>query len=179
MAQQTITLPAVTRSAITENGFRIPGRGIPEKSITLDAALAVELIHASRNAAESAYAPYSNFRVGAAVVMADDSRSAIFSGCNVENASYGATVCAERNAIFSAAAAGYRRIEMLALSTIDSLNGPLEGRSPCGVCRQVIGEFADQETLILIDTGEDEVIGDVLDLDRLLPYRFALNTEGA
>ena len=173
--QQTLTLPAVSSPAITENGFRIPERQIPEKSITFDTEIAGALIEAARQTAESAYAPYSNFRVGAAVVMADDSRSAIFSGCNVENASYGATVCAERNAIFSAAATGFRRIGMLALSTIDSLDAALEGRSPCGVCRQVIGEFADENTLILIDTAASEVIGDLLDIDRLLPWRFALS----
>ena len=93
-----------------------------------------ELLEAARQARERAYAPYSNFRVGAAVLGSD---GRIFSGCNVENASFGLTCCAERNAIFAMVAAGEREIrEVLVIGDTE------EFLSPCGACRQVIAEFA-------------------------------------
>jgi len=93
-----------------------------------------ELLAAARQARERAYAPYSNFRVGAAVLGSD---GRIFSGCNVENASFGLTCCAERNAIFAMVAAGEREIrEVLVIGDTE------EFLSPCGACRQVIAEFA-------------------------------------
>ena len=92
----------------------------------LDAATAVRL---------RAYAPYSNFQVGAAL-LAKDGR--IFTGCNVENLSYGLTICAERNAIFAAVAAGVR--EFAAIAMVADTREPV---SPCGACRQVMAEFGD------------------------------------
>jgi cytidine deaminase len=117
--------------------------------------------------------------VGAAVIMADDPEGRIITGANIENASYGATVCGERNALHAAAAKGFRKIRFLALSTADSLGGPLQERSPCGICRQVMREFIDRNeagdaALILVDTGDDEFTADILDIDRLLPYGFRL-----
>ena len=82
-----------------------------------------------------AYAPYSNFQVGAAL-LAKDGR--IFTGCNVENLSYGLTICAERNAIFAAVAAGVR--EFAAIAIVADTREPV---SPCGACRQVMAEFGD------------------------------------
>ncbi len=98
------------------------------------------LLAAARVAAQAAYAPYSKFRVGA-VVLADDGR--LFSGCNVENASYGLCLCAERNALASAIAAGARRFTAVAVTCLDASAalGP-EGRSPCGACRQWLLELA-------------------------------------
>jgi cytidine deaminase len=148
---------------------------IPEKTITLELSLLTRLKNAARSAAAAAFAPYSNFHVGAAVVMADDPDGEIFTGCNVENASYGATLCAERNAITTAAARGFRIIRCLAVSTVDSLAAPLPGRSPCGLCRQVIRGFADDSTVVLIDTAEDGKLGDTLDVERLLPFGFRLD----
>ena len=108
--------------------------------------------------------------------MADDSEQTLFTGSNVENSSYGGTLCGERTAIFTAVSAGYRRLRYIAVSTIDSLDGPLSDRSPCGPCRQVIREFAsgegDSPSLILIDSGRDDVLCEVFDIDRLLPYGF-------
>lgn len=88
---------------------------------------------AAREASERAYCPYSRFRVGAAVLTDDGS---IWSGCNVENASYGLTICAERNAIFQAVAAGKRAV--VAIVVFTPTDRPT---APCGACRQVIFEF--------------------------------------
>jgi len=93
-----------------------------------------ELLQAARLARSEAYAPYSNFHVGAAVLGAS---GRIYSGCNVENASFGLTCCAERNAIFAMVAAGETEIrEVLVIGESD------EFLPPCGACRQVIAEFA-------------------------------------
>jgi cytidine deaminase len=102
----------------------------------------------ARAAAERAYVPYSKFRVGAAV----DAEGTTFTGCNVENASYGLTVCAERVALFSAVAAGYRRIGRIAVTCIDAtaeLGAP--GRMPCGACRQVMVELMGPDGEVTID----------------------------
>lgn len=107
------------------------------------------LIEAARAASQRAYAPRSGFPVGAAVLTAS---GAIFSGCNVENASYGLSICAERNAIFQAVAAGERVLWALAVYT--PTPSPV---TPCGACRQVIWEFgADTRVLCLCD-GLDTV----------------------
>lgn len=110
----------------------------------------------------NAYAPYSNFQVGAAVVFRGSDR--IHAGCNVENASYSGTMCAERVAIFSAVAAeGAGVIDRLVLVTAAP-------SSPCGLCLQVISEFADAETRI--SCGDAETIGDALPLSEYLPRPF-------
>ncbi len=123
------------------------------------------LLAAARKAAVAAYAPYSNFRVGAAVLA--DGR--VFTGCNVENASYGLTMCAERNAIFAAVATGARRIEAIALACVDAAAGAAPGSlMPCGACRQVMAEFADGALPVTI-AGAGTVA-----LDTLLPNAFRL-----
>lgn len=172
----TITLPAVgfeeTLLATGSGMLRVPGYSLPERTIQIDEKIAVELVAAARSAAESAYAPFSRFKVGAAVVMRDDPGERIFCGSNVENSSYGGTICAERSAIFNASGQELRRIRFLAVSTQETLNMPLEERSPCGLCRQVIREFADEDTLVICDSGEDDILGDILDIERLLPFGF-------
>jgi cytidine deaminase len=97
------------------------------------------LIQTAITARQQAYAPYSSFQVGAAL-LAKDGR--VFTGCNVENLSYGLTICAERNAIFSAVAAGVREFAAIAI-TADTR----EPISPCGACRQVMAEFGDLKVL--------------------------------
>jgi len=99
------------------------------------------LIQAAIEAAEYAYAPYSNFRVGAALLT---EAGHIYRGCNVENAAYGATMCAERTAIFKAISAGQRTFVAIAVASVN-------GVSPCGSCRQVMREFAPRLTVIITD----------------------------
>jgi cytidine deaminase len=101
-----------------------------------------DLVQLAVNAKQHSYSPYSKFRVGAAVLTDDQ---LIFSGCNVENASYGLAICAERNAIFQAAHAGKRKIIAVAVSSDEK--GFI---TPCGACRQVISEFADGNTEIIL-----------------------------
>lgn len=105
-----------------------------------------KLVAAARNARARAVAPYSNFSVGAAVMCAD---GRIFAGCNIENASLGLTVCAERVALFAAVAAGCRQIDAIAIA------GPgEEPLSPCGACRQVMLELApDADVVMAGDEG--------------------------
>lgn len=101
-----------------------------------------ELIDKAYLALEQAYAPYSKFKVGAAV-LAD---GIVFTGCNIENASYGATVCAERCAIFKAISEGHKKIEKIA---IVSSSGDFT--MPCGICRQVMLEFMAEGTVVVTD----------------------------
>lgn len=93
------------------------------------------LIEAARRAAQNAYAPYSKFYVGAAILTG---KGEVFAGCNVENASYGMTNCAERTAIFSAIANSGPKLEIRAVAVINAKDVPC---APCGACRQVIYEF--------------------------------------
>lgn len=131
------------------------------------------LLQQAREARARAHAPYSGFAVGSAVRM----DGTIFVGCNVENASYGATLCAERTAIATAVAAGKRSLEWIAISTSAAPEADLSERTPCGVCRQVMGEFAFDKTLVLLDAGTDSrgrLRAEVIAFDTLLPWRFHL-----
>lgn len=122
------------------------------------------LIRAARTARAFAYAPYSNYAVGAAV-LTDDQR--IVSGCNVENASYGLSICAERAAVFNAIASGARRIVAVAVCTAD-------GGTPCGACRQVLLEFApDPENCAVWVVKPDEIVRRYT-LAELIPFGFQL-----
>ena len=123
------------------------------------------IIETARNAATASYSPYSKFRVGAAVLAGGE----LFQGCNVENASLGLTVCAERVAIFFAIAAGHRRIDAIAVSCIDvPPDSPFVWRMPCGACRQVMTEFGGQDLVIYVDGVGEFTLGD------LIPEAFAL-----
>jgi cytidine deaminase len=101
-----------------------------------------QLLERAKNARERAYAPYSRFKVGAALLTKD---GRVFDGCNVENASYGLCNCAERTAFFSAIAAGYTRDQFAALAVIGDTDGPI---APCGACRQVVIELGGPELTI-------------------------------
>ncbi|MBP1561748.1 MAG: cytidine deaminase [Oscillospiraceae bacterium] len=100
-----------------------------------------ELIMLAEKAMENAYAPYSKFKVGAALLCTDGK---VFTGCNIENSSFGATNCAERTAIFKAVSEGCRSFEAIAI--VSSGGGETY---PCGICRQVMGEFAPNLRIIL------------------------------
>lgn len=122
-----------------------------------------ELIAEARAAAENAYAPYSNYRVGA-VVVADDGTH--YRGANVENSAYGSAICAEATAIAHAASSGVRKIDTVAVATLD---GDVPGY-PCGNCRQLMVEF-DVDTVVL-DGFEDGPI--VHSREELIPHAFRL-----
>jgi cytidine deaminase len=126
------------------------------------------LLNAAREAAARAYAPYSRFPVGAAL-EAEDGR--LFTGCNVENASYGLTVCAERTALFSAVAAGCRRFKRIAIAA----GTGLEPATPCGACRQVLAEFAMPDLEILLVTLDRPDSLRRFRLGDLLPHAFKLS----
>jgi cytidine deaminase len=122
------------------------------------------LLQAAREAMQRAYAPYSHFRVGAALLTSDGK---LFTGCNVENASYGLTNCAERTAIFSAVASAGPTIQIEAIAVVNDQDAPC---SPCGACRQVIAEFGPEATVIFPTTeGWKE-----LSIAELLPEGFRL-----
>ena len=130
-------------------------------STPITAATLKRLEGAARAAAARAYAPYSKFRVGAAVL--GDSGT-IHSGCNVENASYGLASCAERNAIFAAIAARERTIRAVVIYTPTPT-----ATAPCGACRQVIREFGPEARIISICDGEDRLDSTI---GELLPKSF-------
>jgi cytidine deaminase len=117
------------------------------------------LVAAAVAARERAYAPYSHFAVGAALRAAD---GAIYVGCNVENASYGLTICAERNAVAHAVASGAREFGAIAVVTEN-------GVTPCGACRQVLAEFGPAMTVIVADTRGNRR---VYTIAELLPDAF-------
>lgn len=120
-----------------------------------------ELIKIASEAMEKAYVPYSNFRVGAAL-LTEDGR--VFTGCNIENASFGGTNCAERTALFKAISEGYRKFTRIAI-TSDSSNYTY----PCGICRQVLSEWGmGMEIIVANNKGEYRSHK----LSEILPYAF-------
>lgn len=121
------------------------------------------LVAAARAARRGAYAPYSKFRVGAALLAAG---GRVYHGSNIENASYGLTVCAERVAFFNAISAGERRFTALAVVSDGAA-------TPCGACRQVMAEFAPKLKILVADAKRRGTVKTFL-LDELLPSRFAL-----
>lgn len=123
-----------------------------------------ELLEKAKDASTRAYAPYSKFCVGACV-MTDSGK--LYTGCNFENASYGLSICAERNAIGSAIADGERKIKAIAI-----YSPSMEGCSPCGACRQVIHEFKSESGTYVITEADGEVI--IQDIEELLPGGFSL-----
>lgn len=133
----------------------------------------LELLQQAEYAMQNAYAPYSRFTVGAALEAEDGT---VFLGCNVENASYGATICAERTALFTAVANGKRHFKRIAV--VGGENGVLSGIAPpCGICRQALSEFSkDGSLLVLMKDGDGNVIK--RPLSELLPEAFGLTGKG-
>lgn len=127
-----------------------------------------QLIKAALGARENAYAPYSHFAVGAAVLTKDGQ---VYTGCNIENASYGATNCAERTAIFKAVSEGSKELAKVAIVGGKVGEEITEYAYPCGVCRQVMAEFSNPKELsVVVAKSEDEYIEKTL--DELLPLSF-------
>lgn len=121
-----------------------------------------ELVRLAFDARSRAYAPYSGYRVGAAVEGADGQ---VFSGCNVENISYGATVCAERVALFALVATGCREIRRVAVATRD-------GGTPCGICLQTLLEFSPDPHAVEVIVGGEDGASRTFTLAALLPHGF-------
>jgi cytidine deaminase len=122
------------------------------------------LIAAACEIRRHAHAPYSKFHVGAALLTASGK---IITGCNVENASYGLTICAERSAVCTAIAAGEKQWLAMAVATPG-------GHSPCGACRQVLVEFAPNLPILLVDSDHPEKVHET-DMQTLLPGRFVFS----
>jgi cytidine deaminase len=115
-----------------------------------------ELIAAARKARDAAYVPYSRFPVGAAIVT-DEGK--LYTGCNIENSSFGLTNCAERTAIFKAVSEGHKHFTTIAV--VAETDGPV---SPCGACRQVMSEFAPDARVLLTNLKGDVLVTSVRDL---------------
>lgn len=114
------------------------------------------------------YAPYSNFHVGAALLTSEDE---IYTGCNIENAAYGPSNCAERTAIFKAVSEGKKEFE--AIAVVGGKNGKIENFCPpCGVCRQVLAEFCKKDFEIVLAKSTNEY--KIMTLEQLLPESFSL-----
>ena len=129
--------------------------------------LVYKLIDEATAAREGAYAPYSNFKVGAALLLADGS---IVRGCNIENASFGATNCAERTAIFKAVSEGHKDFKAIAIVG-GKANEPLSDYAyPCGICRQVMCEFCPDDFPIIVAVNKDDYF--IKPLDQMLPGLF-------
>lgn len=128
-----------------------------------------ELCEAAKKAMEMSYSPYSSCKVGAALLTKSGK---VYTGCNIENASFTPTVCAERTAIFKAVSEGKKEFSMIAVA--GGKNGKIERAFfPCGVCRQVMSEFCDSDFKILVMKNEEEY--DVYTLSDLLPFAFDLD----
>lgn len=126
--------------------------------------IAKQLLESAKAAREKAYAPYSDFHVGSALIT---DKGTIFSGCNVENTSYGLTICAERTAIFKMISEGENRIdEILVIGDTD------EYLPPCGACRQVIAEFSHKDTIIYMCNRQGEF--KQIKVGELIPFTFFL-----
>ena len=132
--------------------------------ITLTPDQQQEMLSTARAAFKNAHAPYSNFKVGAAVLT---DRGTLYSGCNVENASYGLTICAERNAIFAAVATEGSGMRIQAVAVATERDGPC---APCGACRQVIYEFGPDALILFRGQSGTEQMG----ITKLLPEGFRL-----
>lgn len=127
-----------------------------------------ELVKIAKQAMQNAYAPYSGYKVGAALLCADGS---VFLGCNIENAAFSPTICAERTAFAKAISEGKR--EFSAIAVCGGKDGVITGFfPPCGVCRQVMGEFCREDFLVYL-AGPDAKV-EIRTLAQLLPISFGL-----
>lgn len=119
------------------------------------------LVEKAREGMKNSYSPYSNFKVGAAIVT---STGEVFTGCNIENASFGGTNCAERTALFKAVSEGHKKFSKIAI-----ISDSKDYTAPCGICRQVLSEFSLNMEVILANTNGDYI---KKPLKELLPLAF-------
>lgn len=129
----------------------------------------IDLINKAKKALENSYAPYSHFTVASALETRDGN---VFVGVNVENGSFGATNCAERSAIFTAISNGYKKGDFVNIVVVTHLDQIVP---PCCICRQVMSEFFDENTNIILAKNNGEY--DEYSLDELVPLRFELETD--
>ena len=122
------------------------------------------LVAIAKEAMAMAYAPYSNFKVGAALLCKDGT---VYSGCNIENASYGATICAERTAIAKAVSEGKSMFEAIAIVCSNNTEA-----TPCGICRQVMAEFFQNDTRIVLENNSEII---EYTFDEVMPFVFKLD----
>lgn len=132
----------------------------------MDTKTAQKLVSKAIEAREKAYAPYSKFKVGAAILTKDGT---IFPGCNIENASYGATICAERTAVANMVSSGHTDPVAIAICYNET-----EFALPCGICRQVLSEFADQKEDLIVLMAKTDGTYQETTLSTLLPGAFKL-----
>lgn len=126
----------------------------------------IELFKMAADAMKYSYAPYSDFNVGAALLCTDGT---VFKGCNIENASYSVTCCAERTALFSAVSSGKR--DFYAIAVAGGIGGKITDYAmPCGICRQALAEFCDKNFKIIVGKSENDI--KVYTLSELLPCSF-------
>ena len=145
-----------------------PDKKAEKKMVALSGVRTRKLIRTAAAARKQAYAPYSHYTVGAALLSADGT---VFTGCNVENASYGATICAEQNALFHAVAEGARSFTAIAIiAGPENLDGSASP-TPCGICRQALREFCDPRYFQVI-LARSETDYSLMTLENLLPLSF-------
>ncbi len=163
--KKRVRVAAGVKQAKPKASSRRPGKAKPKANVP--SALLDDLVARATEIRENAYAPYSKYQVGAAIATKS---GRVYAGCNVENSTFGASICAERNAVVQMVAAGDREIVAVAVVTGD------EGASPCGICRQVLAEFAaDDVPVVMVGLGaEGGEAGRVVALGDLLPLAFRL-----
>lgn len=157
---------AATACELLGSGVKYAAPGVAGLVCELNEPSVAELLTIAEKARENAYAPYSRFKVGAALLTSSGN---IFLGCNVENASYGGTVCAERNAITTAVAAGER--DFIAIAISGGIDAPIKECLPCGICRQFMAEFSKSGNFLIV-TGSARCPV-IYPLSALLPYSFS------
>jgi cytidine deaminase len=160
-------LPKATKSKATKAPKPPKSKAATIKPMHVPASLLDQLVQEATAVRERAYAPYSDYRVGAAIATKQGS---IFVGCNVENSTFGATICAERGAIMQMVAFG--ETEPIACAVVTK-----DGGSPCGICRQVLAEFAPDMPIVMVGLASPEgESGKVVQLKDLLPLAFRLKS---
>lgn len=124
-----------------------------------------QLLDKAKEVMNNAYAPYSNFKVGAAILT---ERGDVYTGCNIENASYGATICAERTAAVKAVSEGHRRFLKIAIVSMEGTY-----TYPCGMCRQFLSEFMTEDGMVIVEDSTEGI--KEIAFKELLPLSFSLN----